>query len=224
MEKEKRIVYKVCCVSAIAVAIFTLLFVVALVLTYDFTEWTGIENYCNDFRPIQMLTVIPSLLLAVSYVGFVSSLHIYSSDSKKIWSQLALSFGLLYSGISIANYLIQLVTVIPSVQNGITEGLVFLVSGYSNSVFFALMASYFLMCISLFFSAFVFERESKRYKWVHSLFACSVLAVPLYLIGSIFNVAIIMMIGAICWLSAATIGMTLLAICFYKKIISMEPK
>lgn len=217
MEKEKCVVYKVCGVSAIAVAIFTLLFVVALVLTYDFSKWTGIENYCNNFHPIQMLTVIPSLLLAFSYVGFVSGLHIYASDSKKIWSQLALSFGLLYSGISIANYLIQLVTVIPSVQNGNTEGLGLLVSGYSNSVFFALMASYFLMCISLFFSSFVFEKESKRYKWVRSLFACSILAVPFYLIGTIFNLAIIMMIGAMCWLIAATIGMSVLAICFLEK-------
>ncbi len=221
MEKEKCVVYKVCFVSATAVAIFTLLFVVALVLTYDFSKWTGIENYCKGFQPIQMLTVIPSLLLAFSYVGFVSGLHIYAPNGKKIWSQLALSFGLLYSGISIANYLIQLVTVIPSVQNGITEGLGLLVSGYSNSVFFALMASYFLMCISLFFSAFVFEK-SKRYKWVRSLFACSALAIPLYLIGSIVKIEIIMMIGAMCWFIAATIGMLVLAFCFYKKINSIK--
>ena len=107
---------------------------------------------------------VPSILLAISYVIFVSGLHIYASDYKKIWSQLALSFGLLYAGISIANYLIQLVTVIPSIQNGMLEGLALFVSGYSNSIFYALMASYFLMCISLFFVAFVFSKNEKKFK------------------------------------------------------------
>ena len=163
MEKEKRLIYKVCSASAIAVAVFTVLFIILLGCTFDFSEWEGIVNYKNTFRPIQMLTVVPSILLAISYVIFVSGLHIYAWGYKKIWSQLALSFGLLYAGISIANYLIQLVTVIPSIQNGMLEGLALFVSGYSNSIFYALMASYFLMCISLFFAAFVFSKNEKKY-------------------------------------------------------------
>lgn len=218
MEKENRLIYKVCSISAMAVAVFTLLFIVLLGCTFDFSEWEGIISYKSNFRPIQMLTVVPSILLAISYVIFVSGLHIYTSDYKKIWSQLALSFGLLYAGISIANYLIQLVTVIPSIQNGMLEGLALFVSGYSNSIFYALMASYFLMCISLFFAAFVFSRNEKKYKWVRRLFLCSALAIPLFLIGALFDIAIIMMLGALSWLVGATVGMIILSVCFQKEV------
>ena len=218
MEKEKRLIYKVCSASAIAVAVFTVLFIILLGCTFDFSEWEGIVNYKNTFRPIQMLTVVPSILLAISYVIFVSGLHIYAWGYKKIWSQLALSFGLLYAGISIANYLIQLVTVIPSIQNGMLEGLALFVSGYSNSIFYALMASYFLMCISLFFASFVFSKNERNFKWVRRLFFCSALAIPLFLIGALFDIAIIMMFGALSWLVGATVGMVMLAVCFQKEV------
>lgn len=224
MEKERLSLCRICIVSAAAVAILILIFCVSLIFTFDFSGWNGIDNYQSNFRPIQMFTVVPSLLLAIAYVIFVSGLHNYASTSKKVWSQLALSFGLLYAGISIANYLIQLITVIPSVQNGTTEGLTLFVSGYSNSIFYALMASYFLMCISLLFAAFVFDRHKKHEKSVRRLFVCSALAIPFFLIGAIFNVPPIMMIGAICWIIGTTVGMSVLAICFYKKINSMEPK
>lgn len=82
MGKEKNVIYKICCLSASAVAIFTLMFLVSLI-TFDFSEWMGIDNYQSTFRPIQMFAVIPSLLLAISYVIFVSGLHIYASDKRK---------------------------------------------------------------------------------------------------------------------------------------------
>ena len=224
MEKEKLSSCKISIISAIAVAILILIFCVSLVVTFDFSEWNGIDNYQNNFQPVQMFTVVPSLLLAIAYVIFVSGLHNYVSESKKVWSQLALNFGMLYAGISIANYLIQLITVIPSVQNGTTEGLALFVSGYSNSIFYALMASYFFMCISLFFAAFVFENHKRYEKLVRRLFVCSALAIPFFLIGAIFNIPIIMMIGAICWIIGATVGMFVLAVCFYKKINNMKKK
>ena len=112
MEKERLSLYRVCMISAMAVAILILVFCVSLIATFDFSEWNGIDHYRRNFRPIQMFTVVPSLLLAIAYVTFVSGLHNYASTSKRIWSQLALSFGLLYAGISIANYMIQLITVI----------------------------------------------------------------------------------------------------------------
>ena len=215
MTKGRNAIYRTCCLSACAVAIFILIFLITLIFTFDFSEWKGINDFQNTFQPIQMLTVVPSLLLAISYVIFVSGLHIYASENKKVWSQLAVSFGLLYAGISIANYLIQLITVIPSIQNGQTEGLALLVSGYQNSVFYALMASYFLMCISLLFAAFVFSKEEKITKRVRRLFQCTALAIPLFLIGAVFNMTVLMMSGAICWIVGTTIGMFFSAYYFH---------
>lgn len=216
MNREKRSIYKLLSLSASAVALFILIFIISLIFTFDFSEWRGIDSYQSTFRPIQMLTVVPSLLLAISYVIFISVLHIYASEDNKIWSQLALSFGLLYAGISISNYLIQLITVIPSIQNGTTEGLVLLVSGYSNSVFYALMASYFLMCISLLFASFIFIKEDKTQKCIRRLFQCTALAIPLFLIGAIFSITIVMMSGAICWIIGTTIGMFVLSAYVYR--------
>lgn len=224
MEKERLSSCQVCIVSAAAVAILIIIFCISLIVTFDFSEWNGIGNYQSNFHPVQMFTVVPSLLLAIAYTIFVSGLHSYAPKSKKVWSQLALSFGLLYAGISIANYLIQLITVIPSVQNGTTEGLALFVSGYSNSIFYALMASYFFMCISLFFSAFVFERHKKHEKAVRRLFVCSALAIPFFLTGAIFNVPHIMMLGAVCWIIGTTVGMSVLTIYIYKINKNMESK
>lgn len=215
MESKQKTLYKICCLSACLVTLCTVSFVLSLLFTWDFSEWTNIESFKNTFKPIQMLSVIPSILLAISYVTFVSGLHIYASENRKIWSQMALSFGLIYAGISIANYLIQLLTVIPSVQNEQTEGLTLLVSGYPNSLFFALMASYFLMCISLLFSAFVFENKEKTQKWIYRLFLCASLAIPLFIIGAVFNIPELMGCGAICWIVGTTVGM-LLAARFFK--------
>ena len=38
MKKEKRLIYKICSVSAIAVAVFTVLFIILLGCTFDFSE------------------------------------------------------------------------------------------------------------------------------------------------------------------------------------------
>lgn len=115
-----------------------------------------------------------------------------------------MNFGLIYAGISIANYLIQLITVMLSIEAGETDGLALLVSGYPNSVFYALMASYFLMCISLLFVALVFSKNEKTQRRIRRLFQCASLAIPLYSCGAIFEVTILMVGGAFCWFIGTT--------------------
>lgn len=212
---------RICGLSAALVAIFILMFTISMFLTFDFSDWTNIENFQKSFRPIQMFTVIPSLLLAITYVIFISVLHILSLESRKIWSQLAMNFGLIYAGISIANYLIQLITVMPSIEAGETDGLALLVSGYPNSVFYALMASYFLMCISLLFVALVFSKNEKTQRRIRRLFQCASLAIPLYLCGAIFEVTILMISGAFCWIIGTTIGMFLVTAYFRKERLEL---
>ena len=53
---------------ASSVAVFTALFVIALITTFNFRTWNGIERYASEFKPIQLLTVIPSILLAISFL------------------------------------------------------------------------------------------------------------------------------------------------------------
>ncbi|WP_029503643.1 hypothetical protein [Lachnoclostridium phytofermentans] len=92
--------------------------------------------------------------------------------------ELSIAFGLIYAIISTANYLIQIITVIPSLKNYQLDGLEILVAGNSNSIFYALMGSYLFLCISSFFIAFVFHKE-KEQKAIRLLFFGAGLAGPI---------------------------------------------
>lgn len=93
-----------------------------------------------------------------------------------------MNFGLIYITISLANYLIQLITVMPSVVSGSLDGLEKLVSGYPDSVFFALMGSYFFMCISLFFEGLLYKKGIRLF-----LFIASIGCITFFIIGAVFS-------------------------------------
>lgn len=193
--------------SAIAVAIFTISFVIALLTTFNFEPWDGIEQFAAGFRPLNLLTVYPSILLAISFLIFCVSIHYYISDDLKLWSHLAMNFGLVYIALSMANYLIQLITVMPSLMNNSLEGLEKMVSGYPNSIFFALMGSYFFMCIALFFEGLIFKKRIRFF-----LFLSSIICMVFFLFGALFSTPILMMLGAISWIVGTVVSMILIAI------------
>ena len=49
--------------------------------------WRGVEAYIASFQSIQMLPLIPSLLLAPTFVVLMVCIHSYAPNAKKIWSQ-----------------------------------------------------------------------------------------------------------------------------------------
>lgn len=213
MDKAKRITMKMVIISSISVAIFTVFFVIALITTFNFNTWNGIESYADGFKPIQLLTVIPSILLAVSFLIFCVSVHYLSHYNQKIWSHLAMNFGLVYITISLANYLIQLITVMPSVMSGSLNGLEKLVSGYPNSIFFALMGSYFFMCISLFFEGLIFKKGIRLL-----LFIASIGCIAFFIVGAIFSNTVFFIIGAISWIGGTVIAMILISSYYLKEL------
>lgn len=206
--------------SAIAVAIFTIAFVIALPLTFNFSKWSGIEAYAQSFKTLQMLTVLPSILLASSFVIFTVSIHYYADEDKKIWSHLAIVFGLIYATISTMNYLIQIITVMPSITNMQLSGLEIFVAGYPNSIFFALMASYFFMCISSLFIAFVFNKE-KTQRGIRILFIGTGLSGPLCLLGVFIETSITMPLSAVLWFICLSIGSIKIAI-YFKELLKSK--
>lgn len=209
--------------SAIAVAIFTVSFVVMLPLTFlpNLVDWTGIEDYTKTFKSLQMLTVFPSILLASAYMIFTVSIHYYSENDKKIWSHLSIVFGLMYATISSLNYFVQIITVMPSMVNNQPNGLEAFVAGNSNSIFYALMASYFFMCISALFIAFVFNNKDNSNKAISILFMGVGISGPLCLFGVI--VPILMPIAGALWFICLTSGMVKIAI-YFRKLINSEKR
>jgi hypothetical protein len=79
------------------------------------TAWILIFNIAIALgasgAPTRSLAVGASLLLAISFVVLMSSLHTYAPPEKKIWSQIGLSFAILYAALLIWNYYLQLTVV-----------------------------------------------------------------------------------------------------------------
>jgi hypothetical protein len=201
--------------SAIIVAISIIVFMATLVLTFtpNLVPWDGIETYSANFKPMQMFTVFPSIIMACAYVVFTVAVHYYAQEDKKIFSHLSIAFGLMYAIISVANYLIQIITVIPSIQKQNLNGLDILVAGYPNSVFFALMASYFFMCVSALFVSLVFNNE-KGQKSIKILFLSSVCSIPICLLCIIIDLNILMAFAGIIWFVCFAAGLINVAILF----------
>jgi len=201
--------------SAIIVTISIIVFMVSLVLTFtpNLAAWDGIEIYTSNFKPMQMFTVFPSIIMACAYVVFTVAIHYYAQEGKKIFSHLSIAFGLMYAIISVANYLIQIITVIPSIEKQYLNGLDLLVAGYPNSIFFALMASYFFMCVSAFFVSLVFNNE-KGQKSIKILFLGSVCSIPICLLCISMDLNVLMPLAGIIWFICFIFGLIKVAILF----------
>lgn len=118
--------------------------------------WTGIDAFLAAFHPIQMLPVIPSLLLAPAFTALMVSIHSYAAEDKKIWSLLGLAFTLIYATMAAMNYLVQLLPVWRSINNGEADGLAMFVLGNPHSLFWGLAYAYIFMNLAMLFSAQVF--------------------------------------------------------------------
>ena len=118
--------------------------------------WTGIDAFLAAFEPIQMLPVIPSLLLVPAFTALMVSVDSYASEEKRIWSRLGLAFTLIYASMAAINYMVQLLPVWRSINNGETDGLAMFVLGNPHSVFWALAYAYIFMNLAMLFAAPVF--------------------------------------------------------------------
>lgn len=159
--------------------------------------WNGIETFVDSFQSIQMLPLIPSLLLAPTFIVLMVSIHYYAVPDKKIWSHLGIVFALIYAVMASINYITQLTVVRFSILNKETDGLAMFVIGNSHSVFWALASAYAFMNLAMLFAAPVFEggrlKQSIRRLFfangasvVVTIFGIVVDSPPIYLLGSLF--------------------------------------
>jgi hypothetical protein len=158
--------------------------------------WTGIYAFLDTFTPVQMLPLFPSLLLAPAFTALMVSIHSYASEDKKIWSRLGLAFTLIYATMAAMNYMIQLLPVWRSINNGETDGLAMFVLGNPHSIFWALAYAYIFMNLAMLVSAPVFAGNplEKRIRLLFILNGASGVVTlasvfldspPFYLLGSL---------------------------------------
>lgn len=78
----------------------------ALAVLFDVFIGLGIAG-----APTRLPAVAASLLLALAFVVFVSAIHASTDAGRRVWTQIALSFALLYAALLSWNYFLQLTVV-----------------------------------------------------------------------------------------------------------------
>jgi hypothetical protein len=112
-----------------------------------------------SFIPADYIWLYPGILLALTFVVLMTCIHRQASEDKKIFSQVGLSFALVYAVAITTDYFIQLAVVQPSILSGETSGL-FLFTMYNpHGIFLAIESiGYLMLSVSLLFAASVFAK------------------------------------------------------------------
>lgn len=100
--------------------------------------------------PRDFYWMYPSMGLMLLFVAFLVVIHQTTLQARRVWSQLALSYGFLASGIVLADYFLQVSVIQPSLLSGETDGLALLSQFNPHGIFIALEEiGYLLMVLSL---------------------------------------------------------------------------
>ncbi len=143
---------------------------------YPFTGPIVAEQF-----PIDYLWMFPAMLLALTFVALVASIHQWAPHDRRVYSLIALCFAVLSAGILLTAYFVQVTVVQPSLDKDQLDGLALLTMYNPNGVFLALEElGYLLMSASLACAglAFVGDGRAERIiRWATSGgFAIAVIA------------------------------------------------
>lgn len=113
----------------------------------DYPYFDTLGQYPRDFLWMPL-----AILLVLSYVTLMVSIHAYVPKDRKIFSQAGLSFGLITAGVLVSDYFIQFSVIPVSLANHETDGLAMLIQYNPHGIFIALEElGYLLMSLSFLF-------------------------------------------------------------------------
>jgi hypothetical protein len=146
--------------SAVLASLFSIIYIIG-----QLAEWMnllgsggGSENPSTALGLIVLLT--PSLFLGSSFAVLMLCVNHYSSEDKKIWSQAAVMFAIIYTVLISINYYVQLTLVVPHMMRGETESVRFLLFTPFDSFLYSVdILGYSFMSLSTLFAAFIFAKE-----------------------------------------------------------------
>ncbi len=121
------------------------------------------------FIPSDYLWLGPGLLLALVFVVLMGCIHNSAPNDRKIFSQIGLSFALLYATVMTTNYFIQFSVVIPSLLAGETTNLALYTQYNPHGIFIALEGiGYLMMSLAFLATAAVFSagRLERTLRWL----------------------------------------------------------
>ena len=174
----------------------------------------GVLTYPYD----EILIFTFSLCIVIPFLLEMLALHYAIPEHKKIWTHAALIFTIIYAVFVIANYVIQLTTVIPMTVKGNGEA-VKILSQTPHSMFWDYDAiGYIFMGLATLFAAQVFERTGIQ-KWVRITFLANASVTPLIAFVYFYpTFSERLLLLALPWTITAPTAMLLLAIMFRKNM------
>jgi hypothetical protein len=211
--------------SSIASAVTSAGFGVGIVITlvaFKQQTWTGdIVAYAWGYDPIQMaMTVVPSILLAPSFLGLVAATHELAPSEHRIWTVLAGMFAVLYAGVVGVNYFLQLTVVRQNLSTGVTEGMSLFAMGNPVSVFWELeILGYFCQGVAAALLAIVFtgERIATWLRWMLiAVFVTAAIGVVAAIKGISFTDPVFA-VGSGAWTVVFPVTMVLSAVYFRRQ-------
>lgn len=152
--------------SATLCSLFSITYVVA-----QLAEWAGLlgssggpHSKSTTYGLAILLT--PSLLLGISFVVLMVSIHYIAESPKRICSHVAVVFASMYATLVSIVYYIQLAFVMPRIARGETEGIQLLIFEPFDSFLYAVdVFGYSLMSLSTLFAAAVFKLQGIE-RWI----------------------------------------------------------
>ena len=125
--------------------------------------------YVASFIPADYLWMYPAFLLAPTFVVLIACIHVYAADDKKLFSQIGLSFAVVYAAVITTDYFIQWTVIEPSILSGETAGLALFTQYNPHGLLVALESLAYLMMNGAFlFVAAVFAggRLERALRWL----------------------------------------------------------
>jgi hypothetical protein len=186
------------------------------------TGWQGIEAYRAAFRPGLLLPLIPSLLLAPAFAALMVCVHSYAAPTKRIWSQAALVYTVIYAGMAFTNYATQLLSVQRALIQGETDGLSMWVHGNPHAIFWSLVSAYVFMNLAMLFAVPVFH-GGRLERWIRRLFLLNGLSAIITIACILVDNPTMFMLGSlVIWCPLFTAAAALLVVLFGRLDVRAE--
>jgi len=137
---------------------------------------------CIEYPYLNTLSQFPkdyfwmplAIILTLSYLVLMVSIHMYASNQRKIFSQIGLAFALMATMTLVGDYFVQFSVVPISLMSGETEGITLLTQYNAHGVFIVLEElGYLLMSLSFLFMALVFINKNRIESTVRWVFVVS---------------------------------------------------
>jgi hypothetical protein len=172
----------------------------------------GVLRYPAD----EILIYATSLCIVIPFVLAILALHYITPVGKKYWSHAALLFSVMYAIFVTANYVVQLVTVIPMKLKGKGDEIRIL-EQTPHSLFWNFDAlGYIFMGLATLAAIPVFEKDGFQ-KWVRISFLANAAVTPLIAFVYFYpNYSETLLLLGFPWGITAPLAMLMLAIMFKK--------